>query len=66
MKFKDARNINKKVTITFVDGSSISIKINTNDLEDILNNSADWFKIPKECYYVNKNHIMYIKIKEEC
>lgn len=64
MKFKDARNINKKVTITFVDGSSTSIKINTNDLEDILNNSADWFKIPKEGYYVNKNYIMYIK--EEC
>lgn len=66
MKFKDARNINKKVTITFVDGSSTSIKINTNDLEDILNNSADWFKIPKEGCYVNKNYIMYIKIKEEC
>ena len=32
--------------------------------EDILNNSADWFKIPKEGYYVNKNYIMYIK--EEC
>lgn len=66
MRFKDARNINKKVTINFVDGSSTSIKININDLEDILNNSADWFKIPKEGYYVNKNYIMYIKIKEEC